>query len=512
MERKSFALVFLYALLTVRCAYAAVCSDKDGTPTPSICNNVGPYCVLDTDTRLCVRNCSQIDASSCASYPGCTLVGEICTQCPAGSYCPGGNMVESCPEPFSKLVRWTYSGNNSITPRLDITGNDSINSCYAETTCGTDKVYIGCPNHWDTNDPDNPKCPPPTSSGDKPNVQWAYNYTHQQGFDPNAPILPKEFSDWTDNNQLDLNNFYSLLGDNPSYHIEVKAKYKNQLDSDNHGHYIWKEDSVAEIKCLADTLPCSTFTPNTDHCANHTTASDCDNDSDHNCKWVSPNGDINKCVSRDDVGATSANIHCPPENISSDRYAHWIDKDNPNNLLGFGYWDVSECRCDYSNIQPNQTTHCYGTGTYPSMVDNSTSPNINTVHSTYEHIIFNNTDPETFVCRKCESGPYYANYLPGIHIVDKCISIPDNQNHGYGWWRKPAANGYCDGGIDGTLWPESLNTNPCELQKCPTGKTTTEYGPIGSSGCKYGNETQLCDSQGCKSLSVFGDPQNWTDL
>lgn len=135
MERKSFALVFLYALLTVRCAYAAVCSDADGTPTPSICSEKRPHCVLDTDTRLCVPDCLQIiDASLCGSYPGCTLIDGLCRPCPAGSYCLGNSIPLDRPAPFE-----------------DATGITSFNECHAIVACGSEEVYIYCDSFDDYN-------------------------------------------------------------------------------------------------------------------------------------------------------------------------------------------------------------------------------------------------------------------------------------------------------------------------------------------------------------------------
>ena len=53
---------------------------------------------------------------------------------------------------------------------------------------------------------------------------------------------------------------------------------------------------------------------------------------------------------------------------------------------------------------------------------------------------------------------------------------------------------------------------------CPAGKTTlTPYagqyaGGVSIDDCKYGSETQLCDSVDCVNLSDLGAPESWTDL
>lgn len=507
MVRKVFASAFLYTLVTVPCACAEVCSHADSTPTPSICSNVGPYCVLDTNTRLCIRDCSQIDASSCGSYPGCTLDGGFCTQCPQGSYCPGGNIVKSCPEPFSKPVRFAYSGNNSVTPRLDITGNDSINSCYAETTCGTDKVYIGCPGHWDET---NRKCPPPPLNDNKPNVQWAYNYTHESGPHPTAPLLPKERSDWLDG-YLDV--FYNNDNINTTYHLEVKAQYTDQPYNGGNLGYIWKEDSVAEIMCVPNTISCSTFNQYGYNCTQYDDNQPACNDHTNNgCRWISTNSLPNKCVYRDDVGATASNTHCSTNATLSGTARWWTtnydDINNPDNPYpGQEYWDVSGCTCTENTNTLNEDRKCYGHGTFKAIQSNPNSENINPVHSIWEHIIFNDNDPEDFLCVKCAPGPYYANYLAGIKSVDSCIEVP-----GFGYYREQSQSNYCnDNNNNGVTWSYNsngqLDNNPCARKPCPVGKTTSVLGPIGSGACHYTDQTKFCDAKGC--FHIDDAPGNW---
>ena len=430
-------------------------------------------------------DCTIINnATTCGATAGCYWNGT-CGPCPPNHYCPGGGIAYCCPEPFN------HSGSQSM----------SISQCEAHIQCGSnpnDTAVVTCYN-WQGN-----KCTP-TNETPYYTVQWAYAGAEGiNGDTTNSPWMRKQNHDWFSPNGGPLAEWNTPN----NYHLEIKPIYADSGITTE-----WWETSF-EIACVPNTKTCKSFNEPSNFPPIDCTAYNSTNCPDtQGCGLVyagqgSGTTPVYQCTYLNNIGASIEQTNCAHENISGN--AHWIAPDGGNNTLGFSYWDVSECKCDYSAIQYNSNANCYGTGTYPSIFNNTSTPNINTVHSIGEHIIFNNDDPETFICRKCAAGPYYANYLSGLHTVNKCIKIPDNLYHGYGYWRKPSAPGYCDGGDNGILWPATLTTNPCDIKPCPAGKTTTEYGPIGSDSCHYTDQTKFCDANGCFNITDAADGGwNW---
>ena len=430
--------------------------------------------------------------------------------CPPGHYCPpASGEAKCCPEPFTETVLFDIYGNIS-----GYTGATSLGNCYAKPSCGGTNVYIGCGNHWDVS---NGKCPPPPQQGTtKPDVQWSYNYTNTA----NSPLVHKTRSNWADETYLEISDPGNVLDD--TYHIEVCAKYK-QHPQQSLGQWFWDEDSIADIKCVSNNVSCTTFAQgisSAETCMQQTTQSGCNNIApEYNCVWVSENN-INKCVYRDDIGATRANAHCSA-NASFSGYAHWQSIDDMNNGQYRGYWDISECKCIEPNNILDEERNCYsGGGTLDAIQEtNHEAGNINPVHSVWEHVIFSSSN---FFCTKCKAGPYYANYLPGLRKVESCTLLPDDQNHGKGYWRKPYQDKYCnDNNNSGVFWsvadystgaldiaPENRE-GPCAIQACDAGKTTDDWGPIGSNACHYSDQTQFCDARGCFNIPDAANNAIW---
>ncbi len=397
--------------------------------------------------------------------------GNCNNTCSPGYYCPGGGIAYCCPEPFN------HSGSQSM----------SISQCEAHIQCGSnpnDTAVVTC-NNWQSN-----KCTP-TNETPYYTVQWAYAGAEGiNGDTTNSPWMRKQNHDWFSPNGGPLAGWNTPN----NYHLEIKPIYADSGITTE-----WWETSF-EIACVPNTKTCKSFNEPSNFPPTDCTAYNSSNcPSDQGCGLVyagqgSGTNPVYQCTYLNNIGASIEQTNCANENISGN--ANWVSQDDENNTLGFEYWDVSACKCRFNNqLNNSEHIHCYGNGSYPIMEN---AP-ISIVHSVGEHIIFNpEAHSSDFVCTKCQDGAYY---VPGnddnVVIVTGCEPVPS-----YGFWRKPKHNGYCnDETNNGTTWTYPLDGNPCPLKPCPAGKTTTEYGPIGSGSCHYTDQTKFCDANGCFNIN-----------
>ena len=444
--------------------------------------NIISYCTVCNAAFSDCTNQGQSGHSNACDSGYYWKNGNCNNVCPSGHYCPGNGVAYCCPEPFG------YSGEQSV----------GLGQCEAHIQCGStpnNTAVVTCEN-WENN-----KCIPNNSGPQKYNVQWTYDATL------NPHNIQKTAYGWfaTDNSPMMQ---WSIPDD---YHLETKPIY-----SPNSSYSEWQEASF-EIVCVPNTKTCKSFNTTTNF-----PPIDCSSYSSTNCPTDQGCGLVNvgqgngtlpvyQCTYLNDISASLEQTYCSAENIN-DEYAHWIDKDDENNHLGFSYWDISECKCNFTNELDDQNAHCYGNGTRPTLFSNTpTTPAISIVHTIGEHIIFNtNTSLSNFFCTKCQEGPYYVEGSQ-IYIVTEC---KDATQKGLGYWRKPADGhpNYCDGGDNGPIWTTDpngvVNGNPCELKPCPTGKTTSTIAPIGSNSCQYSPQTEFCDANGCFQINA-NDFSNW---
>ena len=423
-----------------------------------------PCCAICT-AALC--DCTNLGSNhQCCA--GKYWNNTACTTCPSGYYCPGSGIAYCCPEPFS------YSGPQSM----------NINQCEAHIQCGSNNVAVACDN-WNDN-----KCVP-NNNTPYYDVQWTY--AGADGINNDTVWMHKQNHDWFAEPLM--------VWDIPeNYHLETKPIYTNSGATQG-----WYETSF-EIACVPNTKTCKSFNePGNFPPIDCTTYNSTDCPSAQGCGLVyagqgSGTTPVYRCTYLNNIGASVEQTNCAHENITGN--AHWVARDDENNTFGFGYWDVSACKCGFNN-QLNDSMHCYGNGSYPIMEN---AP-ISIVHSVGEHIIFNpEAHSSDFVCTKCQAGPYYVPGNDNVVTVTGCEPVPS-----YGSWRKPKHNGYCnDDNNNGTTWTYPLDGNPCPLKPCPAGKTTTEYGPIGSASCHYTNQTKFCDANGCFNITDAADGGwNW---
>ena len=416
-------------------------------------------------------DCTQLGESNNGCAAGTYWANGNCNNvCPAGHYCPYGGVAYCCPEPFTETVITDNSGNI-----IGYTGAKSAKYCFIKISeCGTTPlstpIYIGCKDDkWEHQNTGYARCNEP---GQDYEVQKSLNNDHNCSYNKRAHYWHNIIDENGTLTPLDGFAVIDILDntDPDSNHLETVPLYGDCPRVDNQA---WFETSF-ELKCVPNTIDCSFL-------AEH----------------------IN-----DDIAATSNIQTCGNGTVTG--RAHWISPDNPeNNLqqngLKIGHWDISECDCLFSG-ELNEDAHCYGDGTYDAIFNNTYVENIDTVHTIGEHIIFNpESNSSDFICTKCQEGPYYVYGNDNIVTVTECKEATT-----YGTWRKPKNSGYCnDDENSGSSWTYPLNGNPCKLQNCGAGKTTTTLAPIGSGNCQYSSQTKFCDANGCFQIDA-GDFSNWT--
>lgn len=425
--------------------------------------NIISCCIFCT-AAFC--DCTNLGSNhQCAA--GTYWTGMACETCPSGRYCPGNGMAYCCPEPFTETLIFDNVGNI-----IDNTGAKSAKSCFIKISkCGTTTLdtplYITCKNEqWEHTNTESPRCIEPAEPYE---VQQSLNNDHNcsyakkayywhdiyLGLAPISSLTPADPFAFV--NIIDIDN-------HASNHLEAVPLYN---DCPRYEQHAWLNHSF-ELKCFPNTVECSFLVNN-----------------------------IN-----DDIAANSNIQTC--ENGIVTGNAYWLSKDNPENNLGYDHWDVSGCQCQYNGNLLNQDAHCYGNGTYNAIFNNTSTDNVNTVHTVGEHIIFDTEHSSDFVCTKCQEGAYYVPGNDNVVIVTGCEPVT-----GYGAWREPKNTGYCnDENNNGATWTYPLNGNPCKLRNCSAGKTTNVLGPIGSDSCHYSHQTKFCDAKGCFQINQ-ADFNDW---
>lgn len=447
-------------------------------------------------TANAVVTCEYEQESQCKSHAGCEWYNNTyCRKCPApdsetgqGYYCTNG-VKRNCPEPFI----------NSIE------GATGIHECHKTISCGGTNVELSC------SDLTAQGCPTPRDDGDY-SVQWRYS----PDLNPNAWLNKKAFL-W-----LDSDRVYPTADLPNGYHIEAHPKYiANTIHVG--GEWSLIENSV-DFECVPNSRPCADFNaddtfPPVDCSQHNGSAPDCS--ATQGCGWVQYDQSTYKCFFINDIGVFPKSVtKCTNGTISGN--AIWISKDDDDNHLGYGYWDVSGCYCNNASGTELFDERCYGSSTFH--VDRSGAA-VTIVHTTKEHIIFDNEEPEELTCARCfEDGriqgeKYFTKTGDGYENgkVSHCKVAAGNYFSQRGYYRNPAHTGYCGGATDWT----DLSDNPCPRVACnDVGTTTNELLPIKEDTtpieqiCVYGDQTQICDGDGshCVTLQSQGSLTDWEML
>lgn len=443
-------------------------------------------------------DCNIDDLNECKTTGGCYVEnGDSCAKCTEdpvthqGYYCPGngtGNKYP-CPEPFTRSIN----------------GATGPHECHANVSCGGTTVEVFCDGISDTG------CPLPAqdSTPREYEVQWTYSPTLNGN-----EWLKKQAFFWVDSGRVYPNDDIP-----PGYHLETIPRYTANA-SVNGGDWTWVESSY-DFKCVLNEKPCADFNADNTfpsvNCSAYTTDHACS--AQQGCGWMQYAGDgVYGCFYLDDVGISpKAETNCATGTVSGT--ATWIDKNDTSNTLGYGHWDVSQCKCNNTGIQLDDE-RCYGSSDQD--YDDSEAP-VTVVHTTAEHIIFKTTVQNPKCSRCFEDGhvpgeKYFVHgddYDENLKIVSKCTIATTNSNNffkAFGYYRRPAASGYCNSTTD---WATPLSANPCPRVACTgAGKSTKTHLPIGteSSVCKYisgANGTKFCDAQGCFYFSDDTELTEW---
>ena len=435
--------------------------------------------------------------------------GNFEQNCPSGMYCTGDGLARCCPEPFTTTHVQTGGSYSEYGATSVIDCAIKVESCITDHSADSDTItnlsspiYI----HPITSS-DGYKVPTSCNSPYAYNVQRnnneslktkkAYAWHFAKYNSTEGLLLALDY--WGAKTYTDDDSQTEYYIPQENYHWESRSIYDDTISgsggTDCGG--TWTPTNNFELKCVADTMPCSAFR-----------------------NFPTSTGSFPSGGNDDRLDAIGANAEeTPIQNSLSIPGTNCPDGSTVTGTATWDHvnmrWDVSNCKCDTGQQSFGSPIYCYGYGKQnaDTVALNTTGWDVRTVHTIYENVIFTGHGDDEVACLHCKQDSNGVGYYVHANdfsngIVSACT--PSNQ-YDKGYYRAPAQTSFCNGSTNWITSPTAtLASNPCPKVACPFPGTTTETGlPIGQDSCKYGDETLFCDANGCFNFAT-GTASNWT--